>query len=296
MSPSSPQPEPPAALPALVTPFDGAGHLAVEAHEHNITVLTERGVTGFLIAGSTGEGPYLLPGERASLLAGARRRAPEAFLLCGISAQSVAQALHQLGELNEADAALVVTPNTYAPNGERQVVFYRAVADAAAKPVWLYTVPAVTGYNLPVEAIVALAGHPNIVGIKDSSGMPERIDEIRQKCPEDFLIFAGASRALAASRRRGADGAITASANYAFHLVDDIVDRSPGNDGVAGLQSELTELARVVEAHGIPGTKTVATLVGLMAGVPRSPLLPLDRDTAAMLRAAVGSFLDLPAI
>ena len=296
MSPTSPQPAPPAALPALVTPFDGAGQLALEAHEHNIAVLTARGVTGFLIAGSTGEGPYLLPGERASLLAGARRRAPNAFLLCGIAAQSVAQAIHQLGELEEADAALVVTPNTYAPDGERQVVFYRAVAEAAAVPVWLYTVPAVTGYNLPVDAVVALARHPNIVGIKDSSGMPERIDEIRRRCPEDFLIYAGASRALAASRRHGADGAITASSNYAFRLVDGIVGRSTDNDGVAGLQSELTELARIVEAHGIPGTKTVATLVGLMAGAPRSPLLPLDHDTASLLRGAVGSFLDLPAL
>ena len=217
------------------------------------------------------------------------------LLLCGIAAQSVAQATHQLGELQEADAALVVTPNMLAPTVDHQIRYYRAVADAATLPVWLYTVPAVTGYNLPVEAVIALSVHPNIVGIKDSSGMPERIAEFRQNCPENFRIYAGASRALAASRRGGADGAITASSNYAFSLVDRLVGRSPEDDAVDALQAELTSLAALVEAHGIPGTKLAATRTGLIAGAPRAPLLALDAATAAEVSEAVGLFFDQPA-
>lgn len=297
MAHSSTHAAPPAALPALVTPFDDAGDLKADAHHHNIDVLGERGVTGFLIAGSTGEGPYLVPGERAYLLAIARDAAPNAFLLCGVAAQSVAQALRQISALEQfADAALVVTPNMFSPTVERQILYYRAIADEAAKPVWLYTVPSVTGYNLPVEAVIELATHPNIAGIKDSSGIPERIDEIRQNCPDEFLIYAGASRALATSRRVGANGAITASSNYAFDLVNNIVSRSPDDGAVDGLQSELTELAEVVEAHGIPGTKTVANLVGLRAGVPRAPMLPLDETKDAELRETVGPLLGLPSI
>jgi dihydrodipicolinate synthase/N-acetylneuraminate lyase len=295
MSSSPHNSAPPRALPALVTPFDSTGELDAAAHDHNIGVLTERGVTGFLIAGSTGEGPYLLPGERAHLLAIARQKAPRAFLLCGIAAQSVVQATHQLGELQEADAALVVTPNMLAPTPDHQIRYYRAVADAATMPVWLYTVPPVTGYNLPVEAVITLSAHPNVVGIKDSSGMPERIAEIRQNCPGSFMIYAGASRALAASRRAGADGAITASSNYAFSLVDNLVGRSPDDDGLDALQAELTGLAAIVEAHGIPGTKTAATRTGLMAGAPRAPLLPVDEGTDADVSETVGSFFDLPA-
>jgi len=283
---------PPPALPALVTPFDGAGELDGASHEHNIRILTDRGVSGFLIAGSTGEGPYLLPGERTHLLTIARRKAPQAFLLCGVAAQSVIQATRQLDELQEADAALVVTPNMLAPTAAHQVRYYRAVADAATLPVWLYTVPPVTGYNLPVDAVIELSAHPNIVGIKDSSGMPERIDQIRRNCPDNFMIFAGASRALAASRRAGADGAITASCNYAFSLVDRLVGRSPADAAVDALQSELTELAAVVETHGIPGTKAAATAAGLMAGEPRPPLLALEPAAAAGVSEAVGSFLD----
>lgn len=283
---------PPAALPALVTPFDVAGDLDAAAHDHNIGFLAEGGVTGFLIAGSTGEGPYLLPGERGNLLSIARGRAPDAFLLCGIAAQSVAQARQQIRELSEADAALVVTPNMFAPTTDDQIRFYRAVADGAALPVWLYTVPAVTGYNLPVDAVIALSAHPNIVGIKDSSGMPERIAEMRQNCPNDFMIYAGASRALAASRRVGADGAITASCNYAFNRVDGLVGHSPDDEAVDALQAELTELTAVVEAHRIPGTKIAATRAGLIAGTPRAPLEPLAGGAAAEVADAVGSFLD----
>ena len=295
MTTSGPKTAPPAALPALVTPFEGGGGLDAGAHDHNIRALSDRGVTGFLIAGSTGEGPYLLPGERAYLLAIARDVAPDAYLLCGIAAQSVAQALRQISELEKsADAALVVTPNMFSPTVERQITYYRALADEANKSVWLYTVPSVTGYNLPVEAVIELATHPNIVGIKDSSGIPERIDEIRQNCPDDFLIYAGASRALAASRRVGANGAITASSNYAFELVNNIVSRSPDDDAVDGLQSELTNLAGIVEAHGIPGTKTAANLVGLTAGVPRAPMRPLDEKQDAELRDAIGALLNPP--
>ena len=124
--------------------------------------------------------------------------------------------------------------------------------------------------------------------------MPDRIDEIRQNCPEDFRIYAGASRALAASRRVGADGAITASCNYAFTLVDSLVGRPPEDPAVDALQAELTEVAAIVEAHGIPGTKTATTRAGLTAGMPRPPLLALDDATAAVVSEAVDAFLDLP--
>jgi dihydrodipicolinate synthase/N-acetylneuraminate lyase len=292
MTTSSPLRTPPAALPALVTPFDAAGDLDATAHDHNIGLLAERGVTGFLIAGSTGEGPYLLAGERGYLLSIARDKAPHAFLLCGVAAQSVAQARQQIRGLEEADAALVVTPNMLAPTPDHQIRYYRAVADEATLPVWLYTVPAVTGYNLPVDAVIALSTHPNIAGIKDSSGMPERIAEMRQNCPDDFMIYAGASRALAASRRVGADGAITASGNYAFNLVDSLVEHSPEDEAVDTIQAELTELTAVVEAHRIPGTKIAATRAGLIAGMPRAPLAAVSDGVAAEITDAVGSFLD----
>lgn len=278
----------PPTMPALVTPFDTAGDIDLGAHRANITTLTARGVTGFLVAGSTGEGPYLVEGERSGMLEVARDAAPEAFLMCGVAAQSVAQAAGQIAELELADAALVVTPTMFVATIEDQVRFYSAVAESSPLPVWLYTVPGVTGYNLPVEAVTELADLPNVVGIKDSSGIVERIAEMRRGCPDDFLIYVGASRAVAAARRLGADGAITASGNYAWGLVDDIVRHDPEDPAAEVVQQQLTDLAAIVEQHGLRGTKAAASLTGIEAGMPRSPLDPLNPEAAAALATALG--------
>lgn len=248
----------PAAIPALITPFDGTGRLDLSSHSQNIATLAAMGVHGFLIAGSTGEGPYLLDGERSELLGAARDEAADAFLMCGIAAQSVAQAAQQLAEMDNADVALVVTPTMFAKTVEDQVRFFGEVANLALLPIWLYTVPGVTGYNLPTAAVEELASHPNVVGIKDSSGIVERITTMRHACSPDFLIYAGASRAVAAARREGANGAITASGNYAWDLVNTIVTGDLGDPDTAGAQARLTSLAATVEQYGVRGTKVAA--------------------------------------
>ncbi|MEN8235086.1 MAG: dihydrodipicolinate synthase family protein, partial [Actinomycetota bacterium] len=147
---------PPTTMPALITPFGRDDSIDTGAHRHNLALLTERGVRGFLIGGSTGQGPYLEPGERSVLVRTARDELGEApFLLVGISAQSVRQAIRQIRELDGAgaDAILVVTP-TFLLRADHGLVisFFHAVADASTLPVFLYTVPAVTSYELSVDA------------------------------------------------------------------------------------------------------------------------------------------------
>src|SRR5680860_652687 len=146
---------PPRTMVALITPFNAGGSLDESAHIHNLETLTARGLDGFLLAGSTGQGPYLEPGERAFLTATARGALGSAvFLLTGISAQSVRQAMTQVTEAADAgaDAVLVTTP-TLLLRGNHQLVgsFYRTVADRSPLPVFCYTVPAVTGCELPIQ-------------------------------------------------------------------------------------------------------------------------------------------------
>lgn len=277
----------PAAIPALITPFDETGRLHLSSHCHNIATLAAMGVDGFLIAGSTGEGPYLLDGERSELLGAARNEDADAFLICGIAAQSVAQAAQQLAEMDNADVALVVTPTTFVKTVDDQVRFFEEVANLAKLPVWLYTVPGVTGYNLPTAAVEELASHPNIFGIKDSSGSVERIATMRHACSPDFLIYVGASRAVAAARHDGANGAITASGNYAWDLVNTIVTRDLGDPEVSEAQARLTSLAATVEQYGVRGTKVAASLAGLRADHHRLPLDALDAESAATLTTAL---------
>ena len=106
----------PRLMPALVTPFDAAGAIDFLAHAHNVAFMVDKGITGFLLGGPTGEGPYLEPGERRLLVEATRELADDALVLCGVAAQSNRQAPSQGEEAaaGGADAALVMTPTTLA--------------------------------------------------------------------------------------------------------------------------------------------------------------------------------------
>ena len=271
-------------MPALITPFDVASEIDLAAHVHNISVATTVGARGVLIAGSTGEGPYLEPGERTTLVATAREFDPDITVICGVSAESDRQALHHVHDAvnGRADAVLVVTPGSLVRNRTGPIIdFFVRIADESPLPVFLYTVPSVTAYELPVEAVLELARHPNIVGMKDSGGNAGRLEEIASVMSLDFVVYAGSSRALADSADRGAHGAITASANYAWRFADAAIS------GDRSAQDDLIELISVVEPHGVPGTKYAASLTGMRSGHARLPLRSLDSSVQARIRAAI---------
>ena len=279
---------PPRAMPAIVTPFDISQEFDAEAHAANVVDLMAEGSNGFVVAGSTGEGPYLEPDERTALVAATRQAAPDAFVLCGINAESVRQAAAQIAEADTggADAVLVATPGTLVRDNHLGVErFFRDVADHSPIPVFLYTVPRVTGYALPTDVVNRLADVGNIVGIKDSGGDPTRILDLHDAIESGFYVFAGASRALAESHHNGGFGAITASANYAFRLVE---QAAAGDDDA---QQQLVTLTAVVEQFGVTGTKYAAGLAGRTVGAPRAPLAALSPDDAAVVKSAVHSAL-----
>jgi dihydrodipicolinate synthase/N-acetylneuraminate lyase len=271
-------------MPALITPFTTVGEIDSTAHAHNVAQMLTEGVTGFVIAGSTGEGPYLESGERQILVQTTRAAAPESFVMCGINAETVRQAIAQIGEVIAAgaDAALVATPGTLVRDNHAGVeTFYRNVADGSGLPIFLYTVPKVTGYVLPTDSVNVLAFHPNIVGIKDSGGDAPRVSEMRESIQDGLIVYAGASRALQESHDNGAHGAITASANYAFSLVRDAAS------GDRDAQATLTAITSVIERHGVPGTKFAAGLVGRSHGSVRAPLVDVDEGAAAEIQQAL---------
>ncbi len=282
----------PEVMPALVTPFDADGSLDLAAHRHNVATLWKRGARGFLLGGSSGEGPYLEPGERASLVAAARGVVPDAYLLGGVNGESVRLATIQLDEVATAgaDACLVITPTTLSRDDDAAVRrFYEAIADISPLPVLLYTVPRWTGYALPVDVATALAAHAGVVGIKDSGGDPARIGELVTSLHgAPFLVYAGASGAVAASVRLGATGAITASGNYAYELVASVVASVRTGSDPSSAQARLSAITSAVERWGLAGTKAAAAAAGLDPGWPRLPLRPLPDDVAAELAAVLG--------
>src|SRR5437660_7172566 len=167
-------------FPAVTTPFYSDGSVYYKKIEHNIDRYSRTPVAGLVILGSTGEAVMLSDAERREVLrVTAEVAAPEKVLIAGTGAESVSETLRltEYAAKLKYDVALVRTPHFYRPQmkPEALLAFYRTVADRSPLPVLLYTVPPFTAYDLPLEVIVALAEHPNVIGIKESSGNVEKV-------------------------------------------------------------------------------------------------------------------------
>ena len=165
---------------AVPTPFYPDERVYYRKLEANMAHYSRSLLAGMLVLGSTGEAVMLDDAEsREVLRVASDAAAPEKVLIAGVGKQSVKGTL----ELAEAaarfnyDAVLVRTPTYYAGRMSPAAVlhYFRSVADRSPLPVLLYNIPVCVPYDIPVEIIAELAQHPNIIGIKDSSGSIERI-------------------------------------------------------------------------------------------------------------------------
>lgn len=266
-------------MPALVTPFTMRGEIDTKAFQKNVRILADTGIEGFVIAGSNGEGPYLEPGERLQLTRSVRRR--KVHLMVGIAGESTRLALTQIEEAIEggADSVLVMTPTTGARGRDDAMIeHYKVIAEQSKVPVFLYSVPLVTAYNLPIPIVAKLSRHPNIFGMKDSSGDIVRLQSIIDAAPSGFLLYSGSSKALTGAMAVGCYGAITGSGNYLPRLVQDTLTKAKADPASARrLQKRLSAISADVEALGVPGVKAAAKAAGLEPGYPRLPLTRLSR-------------------
>jgi len=168
---------------AATTPYYPDGRLYLRKLEHNVERYCRTPVAGLVILGSTGEAVMIDDAEARDVLTTAAAAAtPEKVLLAGVGQGSVASTLRmaEFAADQKYDAVLVRTPNYYAPQMTplAMLTYFRTVADHSPLPVVLYTIPKFTHYDLATEVIAELAHHPNIIGLKDSSGDVQRLSEI----------------------------------------------------------------------------------------------------------------------
>jgi len=168
---------------AITTPFHPDETVYFRKLEANVGRYSRSLLSGMVVLGSTGEAVALTDVESRDVLKTvSEAAAPDKVLIAGVGRESVKATL----EMAEAaaqfnfDAVLVRTPTYYAPQITRAAVLhhYRSVADRSALPVLLYHIPKFVPYGFPVDVVAELAQHPNIIGIKDSSGSVERIQQI----------------------------------------------------------------------------------------------------------------------
>jgi dihydrodipicolinate synthase/N-acetylneuraminate lyase len=170
-------------LPPITTPFYPDGNVYYKKLEHNVERFSKTPVSGIAVLGSTGEALMLSDEERQEVLKVARSAAaPNKVLIAGTGIESAIETLRltEYAAKLGYDVALIRTPFFYRPQMQpaNLLAFYRFVADRSPLPVMIYNVPPFTGYNMPPEIVIELAGHPNVIGIKESSGDIEKIRKI----------------------------------------------------------------------------------------------------------------------
>jgi dihydrodipicolinate synthase/N-acetylneuraminate lyase len=170
-------------FPPITTPFYPDGEVYYKKIESNVERYSRTPVAGIVIQGSTGEAILLSDQERRDVLKAAlSAAAPNKVMIAGTGIESAHETLRLTEYAAELgyDAAMVRTPHYYkkqmAPANLR--AFYRTVADRSALPIIIYNFPQATGYDMPAEVVIELAGHPNIVAIKESSGNLDKVKAI----------------------------------------------------------------------------------------------------------------------
>jgi len=167
-------------LAPITTPFYPDGNVYFKKLESNVERYSRTPCAGIVVLGSTGEAILLSDQERRDVLKSARESAaPNKVLIAGAGIESAIETLRLTEYAAELgyDVALIRTPHFYRKQMQpaNLLAFYRTVADRSPLPVMIYNVPPFTAYDIPAELVIELAGHPNIVAIKESSGDVEKV-------------------------------------------------------------------------------------------------------------------------
>ena len=281
-------------FPPIPTPFDADGNLLLDKVKANIALWNKTGLHGYVVLGSNGEAVMLTDSERAALWEAARDAIPrDKLFLAGAGVESTRNCIALAKRAAECgvDAAMFVTPNYYKSqmNSAALINHYRVIADASPIPTILYNMPGATGIDIDAATVIALAQHPNIIGIKDSSGNVAKYGDIVRAVRPDVSVIAGSGSYFYPALCVGAKGAVAALANVAPREMVAIYDafRAGQHDQARALQLKMIPLnAAVTTRWNIPGLKAALEELnqGYYGGVPRLPLRPLGDDDRRALR------------
>src|SRR6516225_301136 len=208
-------------FPPITTPFYPDGNVYYKKLESNVERYSRTPVAGLVVLGSTGEALMLSDQEKRDVFKVAREAAaPNKVLIAGTGVESAIETLRLTEYAAELgyDIAMVRTPHYYKgqmANPANMLAFYRFVCDRSPLPVIIYNFPQATGYDIPAEVVIELAEHPNLIGIKESSGSIEKVEKMVEgtshikrtaTVTETFAAITGRMLKAAASPTEGEGG------------------------------------------------------------------------------------------
>ena len=275
----------------IPTPFKN-GQFDPSAIKQNLTELGKSSLAGVVALGSNGEFPLLGHEEKVKVVSAVLEYAPDDFqVIVGGACESTKETHRFIDAIDTSRVSgiLAITPHYYKGSMNRQALrtYYFSIADGCDVPVLIYNMPRNTGLNLSSDTVAELSSHPNITGIKDSSGDIVQIAETVAKTDSDFTVFAGSASFLLAALAVGARGATVALANIWPQACTEIFDAFQCGEWATAreLQLRVLPLNRAVTATwGVAGLKAAMDLLGFCGGEPRAPVLPLSQTEVSQLR------------
>jgi 4-hydroxy-tetrahydrodipicolinate synthase len=286
-------------VPALVTPFRKDERIDFDAWQKIIDLMIGSGVDGLFAAGGQGEFFSLEPEERMVALRFCRQyvagRVPVYGNVGAVTTRETVKFAQQ-AEAEGVDYLVVITPYYLKPGADELVDHYMEVCRAVRTPVLAYNIPERTGVDL-VPGITAriAAACENFVGLKDSSGILDRIPEMAASEDRPFAVFIGRDHMILPALKLGATGAVTACSNVAPRLFVDLYRayRAGNMEEAARLQALVDPLRQAFGLHTFPSViKEAMAMIGYPAGPCRKPVGPMPPDAREKLRAVLAKLRD----
>ena len=283
---------------AMVTPFTKDLEIDEEGFRSNINYLIDKGVTGLVGAGTTGESATVTHEEHQKIidiLVDEVDGRVETVAGTGSNATSEALSLTEYAYDAGADSALLITPYYNKPQQHGMIQHYGTIAEAVDIPLIAYNVPSRTGINMDVETIVELAKIDGVDAVKEASGSVDKVSDIyrallNEGLEDDFSILSGEDSLTLPLMSVGATGVISASANVDAKSMVLMVDSILNDDYTRAMELhyEMVELIRAlfIESNPVP-VKTAMGIMGLPSGPLREPLAPMKEENLEVLKKAL---------
>lgn len=283
---------------AMVTPFTEDGKIDEEGFRSNINYLIDKGVSGLVGAGTSGESATLTHEEHrkvVEILVDEVDGRVETIAGSGSNSTQEAIELTKSAEELGADAALIITPYYNKPQQHALIKHYQAIADETDIPIVAYNVPSRTGIDMSVDTIVELAKIDGVDAVKEASGSVDKVSEIYKALSDegledDFNILSGEDALTLPIMALGGTGVISASANVDPKRMVLMVDSILNDDFIRAqeLHYEMVNVIKAlfIESNPVPA-KTAMNIMGLPSGPLRAPLTEMKEENIEILKNAL---------
>ncbi|OIL20981.1 4-hydroxy-tetrahydrodipicolinate synthase [Oenococcus oeni] len=270
-------------LTAIITPFDKNNRIDFQVYRRLIDSQISDGVKGFVISGTTGEAPTLSHDEKIELF----KRTVDfvsgrAKVIVGTGSNNTKETIEftkEANRINGIDAALIVTPYYNKPDQAGMIAHFSTIADESPLPIVIYNIPGRSISALTVESLLKLADHPNIIAVKQCNSDYD-MSELIEHAPKDFLVYTGEDGQSFLNYALGGAGTISVASHFYAKEFADMFSAIDNGDFKKAAEDFRFINPRVKALFSYPSpapVKAVFKRSGIDVGIPRLPILPLDK-------------------